>query len=224
MTAPLIAFDSVTRRYGSGPTAVAALLDVTFEVCEGDRIVLMGPSGSGKTTLMSLLGMLDRPDSGSVLYRGTAAEALTDAARTNLRRNHIGFVFQMFHLISALSALDNVLVPLAPYRPAAAVELRARNLLGRMGLGDRLGHRPGQLSGGEQQRVAIARALISEPELVLADEPTGNLDSTTARLVVDLLEELRLEQGFALVVATHDSSIAARFDRKLALLDGHLMT
>lgn len=191
-------------------------------VGKGEQVAVLGPSGAGKTTLLALLGLLDRPTDGTVRLDRADVDALGDDARADLRREKIGLVFQLFHLVPALSALENVMLPLVPYRPRLPLERDARDLLDNLGLGDRLNHRPGELSGGEQQRVAIARSLIAKPDLVLADEPTGNLDSQTSRQVVALLETLQAEHGFALVVATHDSTVADRFTRHVNMRDGRV--
>ena len=162
----------------------------------GERLALVGPSGAGKSTMLALLGLIDRADEGVVSIAGRPANDLPEDARADLRREHIGFVFQLFHLIPALSALENVAVPLLPYAPRRSTVERAERLLVDLGLGDRLRNRPGELSGGEQQRVGIARALIAQPNIVLADEPTGNLDSRTASKVIDLLIALQGQHGF----------------------------
>lgn len=214
----------VSRVYGSGETAVAAIDDASGTINRGERVALVGPSGAGKSTLLALLGLIDEPSSGEVWLLGQRADALREDRRADLRRHHIGFVFQLFHLIPALSALHNVAVPLLPYEPRKAVLEHARSLLGELGLGDRTSHLPAQLSGGEQQRVAVARALIGEPDLVLADEPTGNLDSRTSAQVMALLLELQARLGFALVMATHDEGLATQLGRRWELLDGVLKT
>ncbi len=213
----------VTRRYGSGATAVPAVVDASVSIWERDQVAVVGPSGSGKTTLLALMGLIERPDGGLISFLESPTDNKSEDQRADLRRAHVGLVFQLFHLIPALTALDNVLIPLLPYRPRHEIEPRARDLLLRIGLGDRLHHRPAQLSGGEQQRVAIARALINQPRLVLADEPTGNLDSKTGSRVIELLLGLQTEAGFALVVATHDDRFAARLGRVVRLSDGRVV-
>ncbi len=217
---PLIRLSSVARQYGSGEAAVRAVDNISLELAPGERLVVVGPSGAGKSTMLALLGLIDRADEGDVNLLGRPVNDLAEDTRADLRREHIGFVFQLFHLIPALSAIENVAVPLLPYASRQPVLERAKQLLVALGLGDRLRNRPGELSGGEQQRVGIARALIAQPDLVLADEPTGNLDSRTAAQVVDLLLTAQEEHRFALVVATHDPALAARFDRSVTLLDG----
>lgn len=213
----------VDRTYGSGDTAVRALQNVSLSVARGEQVAIVGPSGSGKTTLLSVLALIDQVDHGEVYLNGDRVDALNEDRRADLRRDNIGLVFQLFHLIPALSALENAYVPLLPYRPLGAIRTRATDLLTRIGLGRRLEHRPYELSGGEQQRVAVARALISQPSVVLADEPTGNLDSTTAKLVVDMLMELQSEDRFALVVATHDGRVADRLGRCIRITDGAIV-
>ena len=220
---PLAQLTEVVRQFGTGATAIRAIDGVSLAVGPGERIAVVGPSGAGKSTLLSLLGLIDRVDEGEVRLSGEPANDLSEDARADLRREHIGFVFQLFHLIPALSALENVAVPLLPYASRRPILERAEGLLLDLGLGDRLRNRPGELSGGEQQRVGIARALIGQPDLVLADEPTGNLDSKTAGQVVDLLLGLQERDGFALVVATHDERLADRLDSRVTLLDGRLV-
>ncbi len=220
----LLVLEGVTRRFGSGQTAVEAVSEVSVAILANEQVALVGRSGSGKTTLLSLMGMIDRPTLGDVRFRGRSIGNLGEDERADLRRANVGLIFQLFHLIPALPALDNVLVPLLPYARRALIEPRARDLLTRIGLGDRMDHRPSQLSGGEQQRVAIARALINEPGLVLADEPTGNLDTRTSQQVMALLADLQSERQFSLVIATHDKEIAARMSRTLAISDGRIAT
>lgn len=221
-TIPVAELCHVVLRYGSGETEIRAVDDVSGVVRPRECLALLGPSGAGKSTLLSLLGLLDRPNAGEIWLSGVRADDQPEEARADLRRTHIGFVFQLFHLIPALSALHNVAVPLLPYVPREPLLKRAQELLADLGLGARLNHLPGQLSGGEQQRVAIARALIGDPDLVLADEPTGNLDSRTARQVMGLLLRLQDTHGFALVIATHDEAVASQLDRRWSLLDGRL--
>jgi putative ABC transport system ATP-binding protein len=217
---PAVELIDVVRQFGSGATAVRAIDGVSLAISRGERLAVTGPSGAGKSTLLTLLGLIDRPDEGTVCLGGQLTNDLGEDARADLRREHVGFVFQLFHLIPALSAVENVAVPLLPYAPRVEILARAEGLLADLGLGDRLRNRPGELSGGEQQRVGIARALIGQPDLVLADEPTGNLDSRTATQVVDHLLGLQHQHGFALVVATHDAGLAARLGRRVSLLDG----
>ena len=218
---PLVELSSVVRQYGSGLTAIRAIDQVSIKIKAGERVALIGPSGAGKSTLLGLLGLIDRADEGDVRFAGASANGLSEDARADLRRRYVGFVFQLFHLIPALSAVENVAVPLLPYADRRPTMERAQRLLVDLGLGDRLNNRPGELSGGEQQRVGIARALVASPSLILADEPTGNLDSRTSNLVVELLLQLQTRHGFALVVATHDVKLADRLDRVVTLIDGH---
>ncbi|MGI8761357.1 MAG: ABC transporter ATP-binding protein [Jatrophihabitantaceae bacterium] len=193
-----------------------------LDVCAGSAIALCGPSGSGKSTLLHLLGAMDRVDVGSIVVDGQDITALPRRQLVEYRRT-VGFVFQRFLLLPALSAVDNVLAPVLPYRTEFDKDQRARELLAEVGLADRAGALPGQLSGGEQQRVAVARALINEPRLLLADEPTGNLDSATGEDVVDLVLRIRAERGMTVVLATHDMTVASRCERVVRLADGRLV-
>jgi putative ABC transport system ATP-binding protein len=212
---------SKTYRRGIGES-VTAVDAVTLDIPPGQSLAITGRSGSGKSTLLHLIGAMDVPDEGRITIDGTDIARLRDSERAALRRR-IGFVFQRFHLLPALTALDNILAPVLPYRTDFDKVARARDLLGAVGLADRMKHLPSQLSGGEQQRVAIARALINHPGIVLADEPTGNLDSHTGADIVALLLQLRDEHGLTLLVATHDTSIAERCDRVVSLSDGRLL-
>jgi putative ABC transport system ATP-binding protein len=220
--AALLEAIDVGRVYRMGhDVEVHALRGVSFRVDHGDYVAIMGTSGSGKSTLLNLLGALDRPSSGEVRYGGVDVRTLSDTALAELRNRRIGFVFQAFHLLPRLSALDNVALPLV-YRPGSVRERRERATaaLEAVGLGDRMDHRPTELSGGQQQRVAIARALVTEPDLILADEPTGNLDTATGEDIMALLERLHAEAGTALVVITHEPEIAGRATRRIELRDG----
>ena len=211
--------ERLAKRYRMGETNIVALADVSLVVEPASLVAIMGPSGSGKSTLLHIVGAMDEPDSGRVVVGTYDVTALGAAEQVDYRRT-IGFVFQRFHLLPALTALDNVAAPLIPYRTDFDKHERAAELLGAVGLGDRGASFPSELSGGEQQRVAIARALVNEPQLVLADEPTGNLDSQTGGEIMDLLVRLRDERGLTLVIATHDPVIASRCERIVRLFDG----
>ncbi|MCQ0018260.1 ABC transporter ATP-binding protein [Actinomadura madurae] len=202
---------------------VTALHGVSLRIDEGEFVAILGPSGSGKSTLMHLLGCLDRPTTGTLRISGRDASCLSDGELAELRNARVGFVFQSFHLLARTSALDNVALPLV-YRgvPRSERRRRATAALATVGLDHRLGHRPGQLSGGEQQRVAIARALVGDPGVVLADEPTGNLDTRTGHDVMDLLDRLNSERGVAVVLVTHEPDIAERARRQVHLRDGRI--
>ncbi|MEV5207219.1 ABC transporter ATP-binding protein [Micromonospora sp. NPDC053740] len=218
---PAIEAVDVSRTYQLDGVSVAALRGVSLTVQPGDYVALVGPSGSGKSTLMHLLGGLDRPTGGRLVIGGRDVNALAPPEMATLRNETIGFVFQAFHLLPRTSAVENVALPLV-YRGVSARQRRERAaaMLGRVGLGHRLDHRPNQMSGGEQQRVAIARALVTEPTVLLADEPTGNLDSVTGAAVLELLEQLNAESGVALVMVTHDQEVAARAHRRITMRDG----
>jgi putative ABC transport system ATP-binding protein len=207
----------IAKFFQRGPTTVRALDGIDLEIEAGEFVALEGPSGSGKTTLLQLLGALDRPSAGEIVFEGRSLTGLRDRALAELRLRSFGFVFQQFNLIPTLTAVENVEVKLAP---VGGTRLRALELLAEVGLADRAEHLPGHLSGGEQQRVAIARALSVEPRVVLADEPTGNLDTSTGREIIELLANLAAEHGSTVVVATHDASLAARAPRRLTMRDG----
>jgi putative ABC transport system ATP-binding protein len=212
--------EQLTKTYGSGSTAVTALDHVNLTVEPGEFVAIMGPSGCGKSTLLHLLGGLDTPTSGRVLLDGNDLGALNDTALTILRRQKLGFVFQFFNLIPVLTATENVQLPLTLDGKNGNSLARAQEWLTRMGLGDRLQNRPGQLSGGQQQRVALARALVTEPTLLLADEPTGNLDSRGADEMLGLLRRAVDEWGRTVVMVTHDARMAAYASRIIFLKDG----
>jgi putative ABC transport system ATP-binding protein len=224
MTQPVVAVAQASREYRLDGLSVPALRAVSLAVQPGDYLSIVGPSGSGKSTLMHLLGGLDRPTSGRLLLGGRDAATLSAAELARLRNEVIGFVFQSFHLLARTTAQDNVALPLV-YRGLRRAERRRRAeaMLDRVGLSHRMAHRPNQLSGGEQQRVAIARALVTEPRVLLADEPTGNLDSASGEAVLGLLEELNAERGVALVVVTHDREIAGRARRQISMRDGRIV-
>ena len=221
-TGPVVEAHELTRRYGEGDTAVDALRGVSLEVARGKLTAVMGPSGSGKSTLMHILAGLDKPTSGSVAIAGTEITTLKDSDLTKLRRQHIGFVFQFFNLLPMLNAEENIRLPLAI--AGEKLELAFfEALVKSVGLGDRLSHRPAELSGGQQQRVAIARALVSQPEVVFADEPTGNLDSKTGAEILELLRHSVEEMGQTIVMVTHEARAAAIADRVLYLADGQIV-
>ncbi len=215
----------VERSYELEGVSVSALRGVSLSINAGDYVAVVGPSGSGKSTLMHLLGALDRPTKGRLLIDGKDVATLSAPEMAKLRNETIGFVFQAFHLLPRTTALDNVALPLV-YRGLGARERRARaaETLERVGLGHRTGHRPSQMSGGEQQRVAIARALVTEPKVLLADEPTGNLDTKTGQAVLELLETLNRDSGVALVIVTHDLEVAARARTRVTMRDGVVVT
>jgi putative ABC transport system ATP-binding protein len=218
--APALALQEVAKEY---PGGVAALRGISLQIPDRDQVAVVGPSGSGKTTLLTILGTLERPTAGEVRVAGRAVESCSDAELAGLRAHRIGFVFQTFHLQDTMTAIDNVAAGLL-YTGAAggARRVAARAALERVGLGHRLTHRPPQLSGGERQRVAIARALVKRPMIILADEPTGNLDSVSGRDIIALLHQLAAE-GATLVLITHDAEIAASFGRRLQMRDGEIV-
>jgi putative ABC transport system ATP-binding protein len=215
----VVTANEITRRYGEGDTAVDALQGVSLEVARGKLTAIMGPSGSGKSTLMHILAALDRPTSGFVVLAGTRLGQLSDNEITNLRRQHIGFVFQFFNLLPMLTAEENIALPMSIAGRKPEKEF-FEDLLQKVGLHDRRSHRPSELSGGQQQRVAIARALVTRPTVVFADEPTGNLDSRTGMEILDLLHSSVDAYGQTLVMVTHDARVAAIADRTLFLADG----
>ena len=219
----MIRMSGIRKTFRDGLRAMEVLSDFTLEVKPGEFVSIMGPSGSGKTTFLNIAGLLDEFDSGEYRLAGTDVRTLSDDAQSRLRNQHIGFVFQSFNLIHDLDVRDNVAVPLR-YRKMPSAERRRRidEVLERVGLTSRRSHLPAQLSGGQQQRVAIARALVGGPDLILADEPTGNLDSLMARQVMDLLEQIS-QAGTTIVIVTHSQEIAARTQRKLHVLDGRVI-
>jgi len=211
----------ITKTYNSGKRELTVLREVNFSVTRGEFVALQGASGAGKSTLLHLLGGLDRPNQGTILFGGEDVARLSNPALAHLRNVKIGFVFQAYHLFPELNALENVSLPSRMARVSVPETMRrATELLKRVGLGARLDHRPTELSGGEQQRVAIARALINNPDVILADEPTGNLDSHTGEEILDLLLDLREERQTTLIIATHDNRLAARAPRVVRMVDG----
>lgn len=220
----IVQTENLTRIYGSGETAVTALDHVNLSANEGEFVAVMGPSGCGKSTLLHLIGGLDRPTEGRVLLAGQDLTQMDDDSLTLLRRRKIGFVFQFFNLIPVLTALENVALPLLlDGVPAKEARQRAVEWLERMGLGERLHHRPDQLSAGQQQRVAIARAMVTEPALILADEPTGNLDTRAGDDIANLLRQTVNQWGRTVLMVTHDPRIAAYADRIIFLKDGRVV-
>jgi lipoprotein-releasing system ATP-binding protein len=214
---------NLTKYFMQGDTRVDVLTGVNMSIAPGERVAIVGASGSGKTTLLQLVGGLDLPTSGEVSIAGQRIDRLSDAARGELRNRALGFVYQFHHLLPEFSALENVAMPLLVRRmPVSDAKNKAQQLLERVGLGARLHHRPSQLSGGERQRAAVARALVTQPQVVMADEPTGNLDGANANQVFDLMLELNREIGTALVIVTHAPELAARMQRVLTLQNGIL--
>jgi len=224
-TSPLVLeATGVARAFRQGPIDLQVLTDVNFAVRTGERIAIIGASGSGKTTLLQILGGLDRPSAGVVRIAGRDIHALDERQRGELRNRTLGFIYQFHHLLPEFSALENVAMPLLVRRePKRKAEEQARAVLTRVGLAQRLAHRPHELSGGERQRAAVARALVTQPRLVLADEPTGNLDGANAESVFALMLELNREFGTSLIVVTHDPRLAARMDRILEIKQGNLV-
>ncbi len=219
----MIEVADVTKSYRSGDRMLQALRGVTCRIPKGRFAFIVGPSGSGKSTLLYLLGALDRPTSGRIVVAGHDLTAMSESETNEYRRDKIGFIFQAFNLIGNLTALDNVVVPFLPRGITPELKDRAADLLRQVGLGDRLDHRPYQLSGGEQQRVAIARALVKDPDVILADEPTGELDSKSGDEIYRILRRLQAEKETTLVVVTHDRRFIRPDDLTLEIQDGHLL-
>ena len=223
MSDPVLVIRGLTRTYVSGGRTLEVLRGADVEVRPGELVGLVGPSGSGKSSLLHAAGLLEHPTAGTIIIGGEDCSALSDRARTRIRLNEIGFVYQFHHLLPELSALDNVALPLMiAGKPRREAEARASSLLTDLGLAERLTHQPARLSGGEQQRVAVARALANKPRLLLCDEPTGNLDPTTSRAVFQNLHDLARQQGVAALVATHNLELTSYMDRVLGLKDGRL--
>jgi ABC-type lipoprotein export system ATPase subunit len=219
----MITIHQLYKIYHRGAESVEAVSGIDLEIKKGEFVVILGPSGGGKSTLLNLMGGIDHPTSGTVTINGFELEKASEESLTRFRRDHIGFVFQFYNLLSALNAVENVSLPLmAKGVTFKQANLKAVQILTRVGLQNRLNHLPSQLSGGEQQRVAIARAIIAEPELILADEPTGDLDSMTAREISTLMHEFNTQMGLTFVVATHNLRIAENADRVFELRDGKI--
>ncbi len=221
---PVIDCREVTRTYSEGPEKLTIFSDISMQLQPGETVAIVGSSGAGKTTLLNLLGGLDRPSSGHINICGQDIHRLSEAGRAKFRSRNLGFVYQFHHLLPEFTALENVMMPcaLAGMKPAEASR-RAERLLGRVGLAERLQHKPGELSGGERQRVAIARALVNEPQCVLMDEPTGNLDEQTGEGIRALIEDLRDQSGTAFIMVTHDMTMARSLGRVLRLEQGRLL-
>lgn len=228
---PVLSAIGITKDYSIGKRAIPVLRGVNLDIHAGEKVALLGTSGAGKSTLLHLLGLLDAPTSGSIEYDGKSVQKLSIGERARLRHRQVGFVFQFYHLIPELTALQNVL--LARMMDSSVLQYWGRRkqakadaaaILEHVGLGDRLHHRPAELSGGERQRVAVARALIAEPKVVLADEPTGNLDSATAKEVVDLMFSIQQQRQLAFLLVTHDEGLAQRCDRIIRMKDGCIVT
>jgi len=223
MSEPLVSAQSVSKTYAMGNRSLTVFCELAFSVTRGEFIALRGASGSGKSTLLHLLGGLDLPDAGEIWFAGKNLATLSGDELASLRNSRIGFVFQAYHLLPELDALENVCLPARIARvPADEAATRGRDLLARVGLKERIEHRPAELSGGERQRVAIARALINQPDLILADEPTGNLDSHTGGEIIELLASIVTERKATLVIATHDAHVAARAPKVVELADGRI--
>jgi len=225
MSEPLLSARGLKKTYVIGKRTLEVLRGVDVEIARGDFVALRGASGTGKSTLLHLIGGLDTPNAGEIFFDGQNVSKFSEGELTHFRNRRVGFVFQAYHLLPELTALENVCLPARVARIATGTAVkRAEELLARVGLQDRHDHKPSELSGGEQQRVPIARALINEPELLLADEPTGNLDSQTGGEIIELLKSLRPEKPMTLVIATHDAKVAASAPRVIELVDGQVKT
>ena len=221
MSEPLLVGEELEREYRTGPEIVRVLRGASVQVGVGEVVALVGASGVGKSTLLHLLGALDRPSAGRVLFQGEDLFGRGEAALARYRRDEVGFVFQFYNLLGEMTALENAMLPaLIARRPRREARERAAAALGEVGLGDRMNHRPGELSGGEQQRVAVARAIMNGPRIILADEPTGNLDPKTSEVVYDLFLQLQAARGIAFLIATHNPALARRADRIYRLVEG----
>ena len=218
---PLLVAEEIEKDYRSGPEVVHVLRGVSMQVCAGEVVALVGASGVGKSTLLHLFGALDRPSRGRVLFDGGDLLERSESDLVRYRRHELGFVFQFYNLLGEMSALENAMIPaLLARRPAREARERAGEALAEVGLADRVRHRPGELSGGEQQRVAIARALVNGPRLIIADEPTGNLDPKTSEVIYDLFLRLQAERGLAFLIATHNPDLARKAERGYRLVEG----
>jgi len=225
MSEPLLLAQDLEKEYRMGPEVVRVLRGVSLTVNPGESVAVIGASGVGKSTLLHLLGALDHPSGGRVLFAGEDMYSRSETALARLRRTEVGFVFQFYNLLGEMTALENAMMPALLQRaPWSQARERAATALGEVGLSDRLGHRPGELSGGEQQRVAIARALVGAPRVILADEPTGNLDPKTSEVIWDLFLRLQAERGISFVIATHNHELARKADRGYRLLEGRAVT
>jgi lipoprotein-releasing system ATP-binding protein len=225
MSEPLLETVDLCKSYGTGESKVDVLKGISIKLGKGETVALLGASGAGKSTLMHILGALDRPTSGSVRYAGEDIFAKSESQIASFRNRAIGFVFQFHHLLPEFTALENVMMPALINGTSKKEALSsARSILGEVGLGHRVTHKPGELSGGEQQRVAVARALVMKPQLLLADEPTGNLDMKTSESIHELFEELHRSRGLSIMVVTHNERLAARTMRQIRLLDGRVLS
>jgi predicted ABC-type transport system involved in lysophospholipase L1 biosynthesis ATPase subunit len=220
---PILTAENLERTYSIGKTTLDVLKGVSLDVKTGETVSIMGESGSGKSTLLHVLGGLDNPKAGMVHFKGQSVYGMSAARRARFRAENVGFVFQSFHLLPELDIIENVALPAMAQRSSGKAKVRAKELLNEVGLGERIGHRPQELSGGEQQRVALARALMNDPDVIFADEPTGNLDSKTGDKVLHYLFQLVEARGHTLVLVTHSRDVAARCSRQLTLKDGCLI-
>ena len=224
MSNTIVRLDNVVKTYSMGESEVHALRGISFEIEQGEFLSIMGPSGSGKSTCMNMIGCLDRPTSGIVEINGKETAKMTEKELALLRNQTVGFVFQQYHLIASMNVLENVMLPLKYQKVEKSERVeRAKQALEAVGLGERIKHRPHELSGGQKQRVAIARAMITKPKILLADEPTGALDSTTGKQVMEMFSKINQEQGTTVIIVTHDPGIGASTERCIKILDGQLV-